>query len=31
VNPTELAGRLQRFEDLWEASAPLSLGTVLGL
>ena len=31
ADPVELAGRLQRFEDLWEASVPLSLGTVLGL
>ncbi|HTH39624.1 MAG TPA: hypothetical protein VL968_02465, partial [Rhodocyclaceae bacterium] len=31
ADPVALAGRLQRFEDLWEVSAPLSLGTVLGL
>ena len=30
-DPVELAPRLQRFEELWELSAPLALGTVLGL
>ena len=31
ASPVELAGYRQRFEDLWEAGIPLSLGVTLGL
>lgn len=31
ATPTELAAYRQRFEDVWEAGHPLSLGSTLGL